>query len=417
MPLSSNDSKHSILENQEQHPEQIIDYLKGEPALAPLWEIAVSEGELKLPQPPLWKKLLKPLTDVAWADAETLYGRSYVTPELVTEAKTTATILSTANLINILTTYPYLYYAFAGMGGSGTVLAVVLGILLNKTGNALGEAACRNRHPKGAIAALAGTILLNVVLTLTAGPGTELLLNSSGLAEQRGRELIQEKVLDTTLQEQNLAQRQEWLKAAQADCQGVLDELHALAPDHPNRDLLYQRAYGTWSERDRDWNQVPTTNLPLCRKAAQLEQEVQVYATKLQTEQEAKQAEIHRHGTALLYLKAVHPDIYHTYFDEYGQIRSGLEASRLSLQGFTQKFSTGDLADLGFPLFYFVISLVTSGVAIAKVATFARRKDVLRSWDPAIYQLREELFYRAGKGLQQREYQDVAALPNGKVPH
>ncbi|MBE9117255.1 hypothetical protein IQ249_15245 [Lusitaniella coriacea LEGE 07157] len=410
----------SILKSQNQTSEQMLRWLEAKPEFAHLREIAASEGELKQPQPPQWQRALKSLKTLVWTEGSTLYGRSDVNPNLIQEAKTTATTLSAANLLNTLTAYPYLYYAFAGLGGLGAVLTLLMGVLLTKTGNTLGETACRNSHRGEALTGLVGVVLLNLVLTLTSGPGIELLLDPPGLAERRGQELIREKVLDTHLQEQNLAQRQERANLAQADCQAILQDLKALPADSLNRDLLYQQAYGTWGERNRDWSQVALINLPLCRKAARIEQEAQLYAEQIQSEREAKQAEIQRYGSSLLYLKAVRPDIYRTHFDEDGQLRSGLEASRLSLQGFAQKLSAGDVSQLGFPLFFFTVSLVTSGIAIAKLAFYAQRQDVRRSWDLELYQLREELFYQVLNGLHPPDEpveQEQSASHNGRVPH
>jgi hypothetical protein len=412
-------SRQDLLESQEKNPKQCIHWLEAQPEFTELQKIAASDDELKLPKPPLRQRIFKYLKDIFWTDESALYGRSCVDPNLINEAKTTATIVSTANLINVVTTYPYLEYAFVDMGGTGIALAVFVGILLNKISNAFGEAACRNRHRGEALTGWVGLVLINILLTLTAGPGVELLLDPQGLAERRSQELLQ-KVLDTSLQEQNLTQRQERANLAQANCQAILNDLKALPPKHPNRDLLYQQAYGTWGERNRDWNQVELTNLPLCRKASRLDEEAQAYADKIQAEREAKQTEIHRYGSGLLYLKAVHPDMYRINFDENSQLRSGLEASRLSLQGFAQKLSTGDVSELGFALFFFTVSLVTSGAAVAKVATFARRQDVLRSWNPTLYQLREELFYRVDKGIHQElhepESQETSVPLNGNVP-
>lgn len=419
MSLSPNYFKNNILENHQQNPEQLIAWLEGEPLFTHLQEIAdYDDVELELPKLPYWQQILRHLRHLFWVNADSLYGRSHVTSELVTEAAGTATTLSIANLINTLTAYPYLYYAFADLGGGGTVLAMLIGILLNKSGNTLGESVCRNRYPGGAIASLGGAVLLNLLLTVFSGSGVELLLNQSGLAEQHSQRLIQEKVMDTTLQEQILDQYQERSQQAQTDCQVILNDLINLNPEHPNRDLLYQRAYGTWGERNRNWSQMSIVNLPLCHKAAHLEQEAQVYENNFKKEKETKQTEINSYGSALLYLQTVHPDIYRINFAEDGQLLSGLEASRLALQRFAQKVGSGDLSGLGFSLFFFMLSLVTSSVAMVKVAMFARREDVLLSWDPVIYQIREELFHRVGQGLYQSYESDVLlepALLNGEL--
>ena len=122
MSLSPKNVAQNVFESHEKHSEQLIHWLEAQPEFAHLREIAASDGELKLPQPPRWKRFLNHLKNLVWTDESALYGRSDVEPNLIDEAKTTATTLSAANLINTLTAYPYLYYAFAGLGGGGTPL-------------------------------------------------------------------------------------------------------------------------------------------------------------------------------------------------------------------------------------------------------------------------------------------------------
>jgi hypothetical protein len=407
-----------ILNTEEKSPEQMYRWVEMQPEFDELQRIVTSDGKLKLPKPTFWQQPLKFVKSMLWMDESTLYGRAWVDPNLVSAAKTTATTLSVANLINTLSTIPYLLYAFADLGGIGTVLSATVGLLLNQMGNTLGEAACLHQNRKEARTGLVGFLLLNLVLTLASGPGIELLLDPSGLAERRSREIVREKVLDNSIGERNLAERQEKVREAQEKCDTVVGEIKAAAADNPNRDFFYNQAYGLWSERNRNWGQVPLTDLPLCRKAERLEEETQIYAERIRSELEAHHEEIHRYGSDLLYLQAVRPDIYRMNFHENGVLRSGLVASRLSIQGFAEKLGSGDLSDLGFPLFFFAISLVTSGIAVAKVAFYAQREDVERSWDSELYQVREELFDRILKGLdsiEEPQSQELPASLNGSV--
>lgn len=422
MLLSPKRAYQFILEHQKNNPEQMVRWLESQGEFTHLQKIAASDGELKLPPVPVWKRPFEFVKNQLWTQEDTLYGRSYTTDNVICEAKKTATTLSAANLINILTAYPYLYFVFVDLGGIGIALSVIMGGLLNKTANTFGESACRSQQKGEAKAGLAGFILLNLVFTLTAPPGIELLLDPGGLAERRGEELVREKVLATPLQDRELAQRRERVEETKAACQTILDQLNALPEDAPNRDLLYQQAHGTWGERNRNWSQVPIENLPVCQKATRLEEESVEYAGTIQALKEVREREVREYGSPLLYFRAVRPDIYRANFDADGQLISGLEASRLALHSFIEKLVAGDVSHLGFPLFFFVLSLITSGVSVARIFYYSRQHEVVRSWNTDIYDIREELFNAIVRGIHQiseAESQKNASSTssNGETPN
>ena len=76
-----------------------------------------------------------------------------------------------------------------------------------------------------------------------------------------------------------------------------------------------------------------------------------------------------------------------------------MDASRIAIENFTGKLSSGALTSLGFPFFFFALSLVTSGFTVAKVGIFSRRDDVLLSWEPEAYELRESMYDNVLQGL------------------
>jgi hypothetical protein len=392
-----------FLQEIERHPEDFVEWLEMQPEYTPLRKLAASNKGSNLPKPRR-EKLLDIIKRLLWVDPDTLHGSAHVDTTLTNDAKSTATIVSTATLINILTTYPFLQFSFAGMGLISTGLTAVTGVLLLVVSNEVGVAVVSRtaRDRPGAKVALWGFTALNLILSLTAGPGTELLLNQSMLAEERAQELIEERVLaEFSLQRENALRQKEDASRLQAECDAVVEKLEALPLDDPNRDLLYNRAYGTWAERDRNWTQVNESLLPICRRADRARNEVAQLEQQIDTNFEALNAQINQLGP-LTFLKETRGEIYSAHFDAQGNVRSGLELSRVAHESFWSRLITGQWASLGFAVFFFVISLTTSGIAAFKLATYAKRKDVALSYDDSLYQIREEMFRAIERGLRNR---------------
>ena len=116
-------------------------------------------------------------------------------------------------------------------------------------------------------ASLIGFALLSLVLSLTAGPGIELLLNQPALARERARELIEQQVLDTQrLQERQMRPRSRRRRPLRLSARTSARKYEELPAGDLRRDELYVRANGIWSDRNRDWSKVPTADLPVCRR-------------------------------------------------------------------------------------------------------------------------------------------------------
>lgn len=391
-----------FIQQEKQNPHNFINWSEQQPEYADDVKQARSEkGELRL-RKPFIERAVYAVKHLVWLDSSDLHGRSYVDKKLISDAKGTATIISSANLINIITTLPFLALSFAGMDWLTWFLTGTTGSLILVASNRLGldAVSAKKRESPGARASLIGFALLNLILSLTAGPGTELLLNQPALAEERARELIEQQVLGTQrLEEGHIATQEQEAQILKTECEDIQRKYEELPVGDLKRDELYIRANGTWSDRNRDWSQVPIADLPICRRADYLLYNVAQQRRRFETGQVAIKDRLDELG-AIAFLKEERADIYVVHFDGQGIPRSGVEMSRIAIENFLLRFVKGEWTAIGFSLFFFALSLATSGTSVWKVATFSNRRDVALSYDSTISQMREELFHVVEQGLR-----------------
>jgi hypothetical protein len=389
-----------LLADCRQNPQKFIDWLETQPEYAHLLKCADTQQPLKLAKSSL-KQLLKILQDLFWTDASALYGRAHVDEKLSKDANNMATVISVANGINVITTVPFILRCFSGMGFTSLVLSVVTswGVLLfsNELGTAVVVRTAREKP--GAKIAHLSFALINLLLSLTALPGTPLLLDRPGLAEYKAQELIEQEVQNQqNLLRDDLTRRNQQLAEQKQECEALQSKLDTLAKDDARRDGLYVRAFGTWAERDRDWSQVQTEQLPTCRQLERLRKEMDDLNKKLEGYLAYLRYQVAQNGP-LLFLKKERHQIYLANFDATGLLRSGSEESRIAFEQIGSALIKGQLTSLGFAGFLFALSAVTSGAAVFMVACYAQRRDVALSFDAYLYEIREAMFHAIARGL------------------
>ena len=86
----------------------------------------------------------------------------------------------------------------------------------------------------------------------------------------------------------------------------------------------------------------------------------------------------------LEFIKQEKPLVYNQHFTPDGELRSGVEATRLAIINFTTKFLRGNWAGLGFHLFSLLISIITSGPACGMTIALSFRKDTQKSFSEVV---------------------------------
>ncbi|MDY6940832.1 MAG: hypothetical protein SWY16_24640 [Cyanobacteriota bacterium] len=333
------------------------------------------------------RSVAKSVLGLAIAEPKDFHGTAIVTKDLENHSRLTAGTVSVSSAFNGVTNMSLLIYAFKSMGSAGVPMALAANILIliftNKTASAASGVKKGNRP--WVFCATGAMILANLLQSIVAGVGTELMLNQSGLSQILAEQSIQGQ---TEGVEALKKPSPEYLEA-QKRCQEGERELAGIPKSDPRWESLYVRLHGTWAERDTDWSQKPLDRLPLCRKLDPLQQESYKTYNNAKAILDEKLLVRQELGNDLAFLKRELPLLHEQQFLDDGEIRSGIEASRMAIYSFLNKLQTGDWAGLGFPLFFLLLSLFFSGGAVAMTIAHARREDTQMSFDDDVARERD----------------------------
>lgn len=392
---------------EQQSHQSLLEILSRDPRYAHLLEVSPPVNPLQGdPRHQGLTKFLKSdnLIHIFLADPRGLHGTAYVTPAVKKDSIVLANTISASNLLDFLTNWPLLFYAFNGLGPVfGLLLSGALNVGILKFGNEVATATARHRPQNRAFSkcALICLLALNTVQSLAAGPGVELLNSGSALSEQKASDLIAMK----KEQVEQLAERKTpQYDAVKASCQQGEQELNSLNRDHPRWDSIYVRLFGSYTQRNEDWSQLPLERLPICRQVTRLEQEAYKAYEMASASLEAQLIERSKLGSDVVFIKQFYPDLYAQTFTETGDLRSGVEAVGYATRNFFGNLRHGRIDRISFSLFFFSLSVISSAAACLMTVSFARREDVQRSWDDRVRRERDRFMYQQIHNLLEQKY-------------
>jgi hypothetical protein len=328
--------------------------------------------------------ILQHIKEGLCGNPEDLYGNHYVTDEIKDSAKITNAVLVISNGIDGISAFSPVQFAFSDLGLLCIPTALIVTYLLTEIPNQMGKAAATNRpgNRLWSISATVGLIAINSILSMASLIAPELTLNPRGLAEIRARELI-------AIKDNKIMNLQPDLGAAQlakSDCNALKLEMQKLLESDIQRNDLYLQAYGKYSDRDRDYAKILKDGgrVPPCFLYEILEKEAQEIPKVAKSEWMIQRAEIYKSATTISGIKKTMPDLYEQNFDDRGHLLSGIEATRIAIESTYGKLLSGNWTNLGFSLFFFAISVITSIVACAMAIAHSSREDVQLSFDSSL---------------------------------
>ena len=319
-------------------------------------------------------------------DPEELHGPNYVTEEVREASTVTATAINVSNTIDGVSIFPLLLYSVKDMGPLGFIFALALALMMTKFTNGMGKAVA-TRKPGNRVWSACATmpmLLMNAVMSGTSLVAPELSLNQPHLAELRAKELVSE-------QEIKVNDVQPDLRAVN-DAEGKCQDFQQKAANYPEgstaRNDYFIKANGLYQEQNRDWKSVLTqegqSKVPFCPLAKLLRKDVLKVSQVAKADWEKQKAQIVNSASYTAGIKQIMPAVYEQHFDAKGQLISGTEATRLAIQSTTSKLITGNWNSLGFSLFFFATSVITSGGACALAIAHSYRQDIQMSFDESL---------------------------------
>ncbi|MBR8832275.1 MAG: hypothetical protein N5P05_003528 [Chroococcopsis gigantea SAG 12.99] len=398
-------------------PEILIKYIEQHPKYQELVECA-KQGKPLPKELKIWhRKAIDNLLSVVRCKPEDYYGKAYVTEVIKVEAKKTAGINTAANWIDGVSNLPLYVFSFKSLGLWGSFGAgLVLDVLVLWCCNLMAAKAVSTKPDyfknggKGKLCssakgAIFGLIFLNVIKSVVSGVGVELLNNQSELNRQKADQ-VADVYLDKLKNTPTGLDNHQYIKAV-SQCQSGQQDLKALQPGDPRWDSTYVNIYGAYADRNLDRSSVPTQQLPLCLQAKRLEQESSKKYQEAQKQFNFLSFKRADAGNDLVFLKQNLRNIYYQNFIDKGdvstaEIANGVEAVSIATENFFGKLSRGQFSQLGFSIFFFSLSMITSAVSVIVTITHARRDDILMSRNESIARERHLWLETRWNQLQER---------------
>ncbi|MEG4861200.1 hypothetical protein QUB75_27975 [Microcoleus sp. K1-B6] len=257
-------------QNARQVPD-LISHIEQDPKYAHLREQAKNPPTTDK-QKNLGQKIFNALKELLIADPKAFHGTAIVSQDLAKQATLTAGTVTVSSLFNFFTNYPLLFFAFKDMGLFGVVLTSLCNILILKfTNDSTTAVSSRTKYNKTwQLWAIAASLSINILQSIASLVGTELMLNQSGLSHIKAAESIQKQIQQVeTLKQLDSPQYQQ----TRQRCQEGEQQFNQLDRTNPRWDSFYVQLYGPWGDRKTDWNEVPSEQLPICRRVVRLETE------------------------------------------------------------------------------------------------------------------------------------------------
>ncbi|MFP4693527.1 MAG: hypothetical protein ACLFM2_06655 [Halothece sp.] len=363
--------------------------------------------ELEKPKPtPKWKKALDWLRGVIVAKPEDFHGTSLVTPELKKHSQLTANTVTVAGFLNFISNQSLFLFAFNGFGVIlGPVASFGFNVCVLKFTNNCATMVSSSKKGMRSWSKLAfcGLIVLNAVQSIVAGVGIELMLNQVTIREERARLLVDKQIEN---EETRLQQMEGPTGSLYQTAKEKCEEFGDTPKDDPKYDQRYVQALGSYSDRNRDWDQVPTEDLPDCRQQTRLESEADQEKTEAQ---EALEAVKDQRGqiTNIEVLEENYPAIYEQHYTEDGELASGTAAVSMATRYFLNNLYGMNFEKISFSLFFMMLSIITSFLACFLTFAHARRQDTQMSRSDEVQRFRDQWLENLHQEMEQRHQREL----------
>jgi hypothetical protein len=337
------------------------------------------------------------LLDLTVGDSNQYHGQAFVSPTLKKHSDTTHRMAVLANLINVLTAVPAFYFGFLNLGLFGFVLTATLSAAALKFSNdsAAAAAASTKGNRLWSNQGLLLFVAMNVILTLMSGTGSELLTNRSTLSNRYAEELVNQQLKQSEPQ----APAMTLYEQANSKCNALEEQMKQYPPESDTYESLLVQARGKYSDWNKDWTKAERSSIPPCvLKDMKSSDSAWVQYQQLRSQWTLPQQR-NELGNDLQLLKQELPHIYEKNFDNSGKILSGQEEFRVAFESFWGRLLKLDfqtISQLGFSLFIFGLSVITSVGACIALVTHTCRNDTQLSFNTDVRRaILEHLAYLA----------------------
>ena len=368
-----------------------------------------------------------------------LRGDQAVTDETRESAKLSATMLTASSLWDYISSIGLFLFIFAGAPGNPRLFLSCFDSS-SRFGNHAGRGMV-NRLPGGTNSQFFSRDICCAVSlsSLTAGLGVFLFNGGPRLVEAKAAQITRDMVQSRKSKIADLSNpKHPSLINDREECLTLKQQLSDMGTNSPAYQSLQVETFGSWADRRMNppgWvrRNLPLEAWPVCpryqKKKLDLSSKLQVQESQLAQLEKKMQS----YPSRLKYLQSNHPAIYSENFvqDANGdpQIKNRATAFGAAWNFFFNP-PQGASTDLLLSYVYMVVSILTSGSAIAILWSHSRRRETMMSFEPscgserfkvhtrhlnkALQELREQPLERgreAGNGISLKQYRNSQNIP------
>lgn len=414
---------------------ELVRWIETQPSLAYLREIAggtpaqhdslTGQFSVRSLDPTIIRKkhsgTIETIKELALPSARSMRGNTYSSPRFESSCSTTAYVMAASTAWDAVSTVPFIQFGLQGlMGVLAGPSAWGTSIALMVVSNLLGKLGCNRTKGSSSLAnfGLAGFLLLSLIKTGLAGVGFEILINQDGIARRYASVVAEREVAKVS---RNLTELLEYKDPKyiqyKGSCEAAKRELSGIPRQDARFDSLFRRAYGSIAEQDNLRPLTIDTKLGLL-KNSQIEGECTKQDLQLVLNQrtaDVLRADLDRYRSEMSrinkfeFLAKEFPSIFSQEFivlknqNKIHIREGGTVIGQAFEQFFTRLTKPDQISELAVSLFWMLVSIVLSTLAVFFIWTLSRNKEMIMSHSNTLLMTRTNLL---------QAYQD--ALPRAQ---
>ena len=407
-------------------PIQLTSWIESQPDLAYLVEAAnntpalYKSGSKELNVAPLKGDIVSNrfsnkrarIREFFWPSARSMRGDCFGTKNFDDTCGRAANTMAGSTVWDAISTVPFVQFALVNyLKGAAFPAAVVISLLMMVLSNIVGKTGANRAKGRASISTLglAFFILLSVVKTLLSGVGFDILVNQDGITKEYSNTVLREQLdaKETRLKELQTLNGPK-LVNLQNSCQPLQQKLNSIDKDLQPKtfETVYVQAYGTYAQKQSligltddeilaKYGSV--SGIPgMCNKA-EIQLAVDLKQADLLQEQISSLNTKIGSSTSLNILKSEFPEIYNDKFKVNAsngeiEIRSGQEVVSQASKQFVSKLGDPEkFTQLGISLFWMIVSILLSGMAVFFLWALSLTKEMKMSYDTSLLRYRMNL--------------------------
>lgn len=367
---------------------------------------------------------VKSFVQTVWVPPSSLRGTSFSTSSVDKTLGTTSKMLSISTLWDFVCTLPLFTFGLSPLGAISLPAAGILSYLILWASNVSGEKSTDRHDPvqsKAATLSVVAFLLLSLTKTAFSGVGVDLVLGTRGIQSEYAGVLAAEALSKSKKDFKNdIEPDSPELIDAQNNCTKAEDDLDDATKNRANQggentfQSKYRLAYGTLKEQKQRIGLSPAEVIKKFGSIGQVpgycaQRDLRRFQHTTKVNEARSELEIKSKAintmNSLDYLRKHEASIYSENFRDSGEEIewvNGTTAVAQATEQFWAKLLAGQFGQIGFSLFFLVVSLILSISATLMLYQVSISSELKASFDDDVLDKLNDRLQRYTKTMEEQ---------------